>query len=447
MDAVSVHRLPTTVTVSERLDRRTFLSRSALVLVTPGLIVAGGCRDEVARPLTPIFQNWIVTLHPEIERSVDEDFRSTTGLAPVIAPAGGVDVGDILREAERETSSWDVYIGMTPWVEMARLVDKGAIEPWDAFLPADVARDILPGPRAEGTSHSRLYSWPFLVDVVVQGWNGELVERAGLDPTRRPATWDEYLAAARTVVRSGVAPFGCTFDPRGWRSLAPIAYSLGNGLTTSDGLFDFVHPASVEALELMRRMTELANPDVLEPEAVLASISPDEAAFAAQTVAYYVKYSNAHVRFASAWPDPARLEVAALPASGGSVYWTTGIVLLRHGRRKREAAAYAQALTYDERIWRRSLGTGRDAAGQLPAFRTLPGWSSPAQPWLAPWVSEVAAAMRTARPIHPHALGEEQFKVARPYWEDYLRGNTSSPRRALVGAMAAVRVRAKELSG
>ena len=368
----------------------------------------------------------------------------------MVAPSGGVDIADFVREAKSQTSSWDIYVGMTPFVEMARLVDGRAIEPWDDYISPDVLRDVVPQIREEATLAGRLYSWPFLLDVIVQGMNTELVERAGLDPARPPATWDEYIASARTIVETGVAPFGCTFDPRGWRSLVPIAHSIAADPYTDDGLFDFTHPAAVEALEILRRMTELSHPNVLEPEAVLASVNPDEAAFAAQTVAYAIKYQNAHVRFASGWPDPTRLRVAALPRNGGpggTVYWTTGIALLRYGKRKREAATYAEAMTHDERIWRRSLGSARDAAGQPAAFRSLPGWSSPSPAWLASWVSDVNAAFRTATAIRPHVLGERQFTVSRPYWEEYLRGTEPSARKALARAMAAVRKEAASVNG
>ena len=72
---------------------------------------------------------------------------------------------------------------------------------------------------------------------------------------------------------------------------------------------------------------------------------------------------------------------------------------------------------------------------------------SPAPTWLAPWVGDVAAALRTATPIRPHPLGAEQFNVARPYWEEYLRGAEPSPRRALARAMTAVRARARRVNG
>ena len=74
----------------------------------------------------------MINLHPDIQREVNEDFRATAALAPVVAPPGGVDVADFIQEAKLHTSSWDMYVGMTPWVEMARLVDKRVIQPWDS---------------------------------------------------------------------------------------------------------------------------------------------------------------------------------------------------------------------------------------------------------------------------------------------------------------------------
>jgi ABC-type glycerol-3-phosphate transport system substrate-binding protein len=371
---------------------------------------------------------------------VNEDFATKHALQGTVS---SVDP-HFLLEAKAGTSTWDAYLGITPWVDMERLERWGAIEPWDEYVSPKVLAGVLPQIRAESSLKGHVYSWPFLLDVTVQGWNGELVERAGLDPEHAPRTWDQYIANARTIKETGVAPYGCTFDPSAARSLVPIAHSFASDLYTEDGLFNFMHPATVEALEVMKRMRELSHPDVLDPDAALASVSPDEAAFAAQTVAYYVKYQNAHVRFANAWFDPARLHLAALPANGGpggTIFWTTGLALMRHGKHKREAGAYVKELTRDnERIWRRSLGTDRNAAGQLPAFDSLWPWSDePKPPWSSRWVTDVRSAFQTASAIRPHPLGLTQFKVSQSKWEAYLRGSERNARLALKGAMDAAR--------
>jgi ABC-type glycerol-3-phosphate transport system substrate-binding protein len=336
---------------------------------------------------------------------------------------------------------------MTPFDDMVRLIEAEAIEPWSKHVPHDVVADIHPAVRGENTFGGQLYGWPFLVDITVQGWNSELVERAGLDPGRPPSTWDEYIDNARTVVRLGAAPYGCTFDAHSWRSLVPIAYTFSTDVYTDDGLFDYTHEAVVHALEVLRRMFELANPDVLDPHVTAgAGLTTDEGAFAAQLAAYYVKFGNAHIRAANTWPDPSRLALAALPlapgGSGATVFWTTAIALARYGNgsSKEMAAEYAKALTYDETVWRESIGSGRQSSGQLPAVRSLwRHWRTEQPPWVPDWASQTFEQLRHAAPIRPHRLGSHQFTVGQPYIERYLTREETNPRRALRAAQTAVR--------
>jgi multiple sugar transport system substrate-binding protein len=100
----------------------------------------------------------------------------------------------------------------------------------------------------------------------------------------------------------------------------------------------YTSDAAVEALEIMKRMMPLANPDVLSEG------STDEQAFAAEHAAYYVKYQNAHLRMAAAWPDPSQIQIAALPVQvggiGGTVFWSTGAGLFTFGSNKERMAEY-----------------------------------------------------------------------------------------------------------
>ena len=245
---------------------------------SPGAMLAAGCRLEGAKPLSPIFQNWIVTLHPEIEHGVNVDFARDRALAPVIAPPGGVDMADFLQEAKIRTSTWDVYVGMTPWVEMARLVDKRSIQPWDAYIEPDVIGDIVPRVRAEGTMDGRLYSWPFLLDVDVQGWNGELVERAGLEPdavSRELGRVHRQRPSGGEVRRGSVsdAPSILAAGGRSFRS--PTA--SGRRARTRRRALRLPPSRDRGGARDHAAHGRAVDPDVLEPEAVLASVSPDEA--------------------------------------------------------------------------------------------------------------------------------------------------------------------------
>ena len=109
------------------------------------------------RPLTPTFYQWIQDLHPGIP-AVNAKFP---GLNYQIAPVEGFGIERFVAEAKNKQSTWDVYVGQTPFVEMSAFIKAGVIEPWDNYIPKEVIDDIIPSIRAECTVDGKLYSWPF----------------------------------------------------------------------------------------------------------------------------------------------------------------------------------------------------------------------------------------------------------------------------------------------
>ena len=286
-----------------------------------------GIRPALAqdRPLTPTFYQWIEDLHPAIPQ-VNAKFP---GINYQIAPVEGFGIERFVAEAKNEESTWDVYVGQTPFVEMSAMIEADVIEPWDNYIPKDVLDDIIPSIREENTIDGKLYGWPFLLDVIGTGWHSGLTTKAGL-PDAAPATWDDYLANAKAIVDSGAAPFGATFDSHGWRSLAPFTHSMSTNVYTSEGLFDFTSEPAIEALKLMKKIMAVSHPDILLEGASDGGVNgtPDEVAFAAQHVAYYTKYFNSPLRLATYWDDPKLLHLGPLPkfanGEGSTVFWTTG---------------------------------------------------------------------------------------------------------------------------
>ena len=67
------------------------------------------------RGLTPTFYQWIIDLHP----GVPDVNKTFPGLNFQIAPVAGFDVARFVAEGKNKQSTWDVYVGMTPFVEMA----------------------------------------------------------------------------------------------------------------------------------------------------------------------------------------------------------------------------------------------------------------------------------------------------------------------------------------
>ena len=332
---------------------------------------------------------------------------------------------------------------------MAGMIEAGAIEPWDPYMPADVKADIFPAVLDEGTVNGQLYGWPFLLDIIVQAWNGRLVEEAGLDPERRPHHLGRvHRECPHKVKDSGVAPFGGTFDRGGWRSLAPVTHSISLDVYTEDGFFDFTNDAVVEALEILKRIKELANPDIM------TSGSPTAARTAPATrapgppsrSAYYVKYQNAPLRFSGNWEDPTRVHArrAAEDADGvgGTVFWTTGAALLKYGLNKQQAAEYMQALTYDERVWRGSIEgvDGEAPVGQVPVYQSIwTKYDTEKPEWVAPWAFLVRDQLAKSAGIHVNKYGFTQFfSIGDQHWHQYLTGEESDPRKALQDARDAV---------
>jgi multiple sugar transport system substrate-binding protein len=395
-----------------------------------------------ARALTPTFYQWIYGLHPDIPKGINKDFAKKTPLDAKIAPVQGFGIDRFVAEAKEKKSTWDVYVGMTPFVEMAALIEAGVIEPWDKYISKSVVADLIPSIHQEAMFEGKMWAFPAFLDIIIQSWNGDLVEKAGLDPEKAPKTWDEFIANAKQVVSSKAAPFGAVFDAHGWRSLAPITHTFSTNVYTPDGLFDFTNDATVNALEVMKQMKELAPNNILEPGKVDGGVNqtPDEEVFAARQAAYYVKYQNAPTRFAGTWPDPSKLRIAGMPkqpgGAGGTVFWNTGAALFKYGENKPQAADYMRFLTYDPRIWRHALGKDvRGASGQLAPYKSMwAKWEKSPPEWMADWAFTVHKQLASSKAIHTNKFGLTQFFIGQPGWERYLKGEEASPRKALVKA-------------
>lgn len=394
------------------------------------------------RPLTPTFYDWIKNLHPSIPQ-VNARFP---GLNFQIAPVQGFGIERFVAEAKNSDSTWDVYVGQTPFVEMTSLIEADVIEPWDDYIPKDALDDLIPAIRDECTVNGKLYSWPFLLDVIGMGWHSGVTNKAGL-PDAPPETWANYLESAKQVIDSGAAPFGATFDAHGWRSVAPMTHSRSSDVYTSEGLFDFTSDAAIEALMLMKDIMAVSHPDILLEGTSDAGVNgtPDEVAFAAQRVGYYVKYFNAPLRMAQYWDDPKQLHMGPLPkfsgGEGSTVFWTTGCALFKHGRNKEKAAEYIKELTYDRQIWQDSIaGTSTGHPGQLPPYKSIYAeWEANRPDWMLDFVGLVRGQLDQARAIDNHLFGLQQFVIGKPVWEKYLTGEESDPKVAMQNVVDAVK--------
>jgi multiple sugar transport system substrate-binding protein len=436
------------------IDRRSLVRRAAALGLTAPVIAAlanGTARSVLAADpnlLEVTSYDWQLANHPGMT-DFNNDFNANYPVKADIAPSANFSADVFLSEAADKKSSWDLYTGVTPFLEMISLVESDVIEAWDSYLPEGMLDDLFPPIREEGSYKGSFYVWPWLLDIIVQGWNAELVTKAGLDPEAAPATWDEYLANAKKIMDSGAAPFGCTFDFHPWRSLIPITHSISLDVYDKEtGLFQWNSDQAVAALEIMKQMMPLANPDVLNPGSTDGGVNqtPDEQAFASKAVAYYIKYENAHLRFASTWEDPSQIRLAALPktedGAGGTVFWTTGAVLLKYGENKEQAAQYMDGLTHDQRIWKNSIVGNlpeSPAVGQLPVYQSIwKDYEANRPDWMPDWAFAVKDGLGSAQAITPTILSIQQFDIAAPFYVAYLRGEANDAKGQLTQAMDAV---------
>jgi multiple sugar transport system substrate-binding protein len=401
------------------------------------------------RPLTPTFYDWIVNLHPSLP-TVNDAFKQTTPLNFQIAPVQGFGIDRFVAEARDKNSTWDVYVGMTPFVEMSALIQADVIEPWDNYIPREIVNDIIPSIRDECTVNGKLYSWPFLLDIITMGWNKGQSDAAGI--TAMPNTWDDLFAASQQIIDKKVAPYGVVFDAHGWRSLAPIAHSISTKVYTSDGFFDFNSAPALESLEIMKKLKALSAPNVLNTGTTDAGVNntPDEDAFAAQQATYFVKYQNAPLRFAATWPDPSKLSLGPLPKSAGgegaTVFWTTGACLFKYGQNKEKAAEYMKALTFNDNIWKDSIaGSPTAHPGQIPPYQSFyDRWNKDKPTWWQDWVPLILDQLKVAKAIPNQKFGLTQFQIGQPFWEKYLKGEEADPKKAMQATWDAVQAEAKK---
>ena len=442
-----------------KINRRELMIRGAALGMSATVLAAlsqetvrGALAAEEGKP-SATFYDWMLNLHPNIY-----DVGEEAGVNVEVAPTENFGSERFIAEALEQKSTWDVYGGVTPFLEMQGLVETETIEPWDPYVTDELKNDFYPATLAEGTYNGSFYVWPLLLDICVQGWNSEIVAKAGLDPALAPKTWDEFIANSDTVVKSGAAPYGCTWDNRDWRSLIPVTHSFSLDVYSPDGLFLYNSDAAVSAIEVLKRTMELTSADVLAAAGVDNTVLVDEAAFASQQAAYYFKYQNAHLRNAAQWQDPSKLMLSKLPApeggAGGSVFWNTGAVLFKYGFNKPKAVEFLTAVSKDQRIWQNTVVGSPDEgtlpAGQLPVLQSVwAGWEASTPDWLAAntWAYAIRDSLATAAAIQPSVLTIKQFDIARPIWHTYLSGEEADAKTALTKAYDAVRAEFKNQTG
>jgi len=148
--------------------------------------------------------------------------------------------------------------------DMYQLIDDEMIVPFDdlvetedeeAWLDSFYEGFLMNSQDAEG----RTWGIPFQRSTIVQYWNKDAFEAAGLDPDTPPETWDEMVEMGQQVQDEADIPWGVQIPASGFPYWMFQALAIQNGVEigSDDGAHvDFDQPETVEALEFWIDMVE-----------------------------------------------------------------------------------------------------------------------------------------------------------------------------------------------
>jgi multiple sugar transport system substrate-binding protein len=182
----------------------------------------------------------------------------------------------------------------------AQYAGAGAVVPLDRWvadpevgLSEEAQADFFPAVLSSnyyGDYDGQLLSFPFAKSVLMLYANHRVLRAAGIDGP--PATWDAFLAQARTIKeKTGKPAYAISVD---CSTISGMIFSMGGELLV-DGRFQYDQPASIRAFTLL---------ETLVKEGLAYQIQPrtfdDEVAFARDDVAFTIRTSAGSANMAVA---------------------------------------------------------------------------------------------------------------------------------------------------
>jgi multiple sugar transport system substrate-binding protein len=109
---------------------------------------------------------------------------------------------------------------------------------WAKGLP--YFNSLSPSHVKLGTYQDKIYGLPLSVETSVFAWNKDLYKKAGLDPEKAPATWEEIEANAEKIRKLGDDTYGFYFSGGGCGgcmifTFTPLVWGAGADILSEDG--------------------------------------------------------------------------------------------------------------------------------------------------------------------------------------------------------------------
>ncbi|MBX4959862.1 sugar ABC transporter substrate-binding protein [Rhizobium lentis] len=131
---------------------------------------------------------------------------------------------------------------------------------WAKSLP--YFNSLSPSHVRLGTYQDRVYGLPLSVETSVFAWNKDLYKKAGLDPEKAPASWDEITANAEKIRALGDDTYGFYFSGGGCGgcmifTFTPLVWGAGADILSTDSKAATLDtPEMRKAVDIYRNMVK-----------------------------------------------------------------------------------------------------------------------------------------------------------------------------------------------
>ncbi|CDN50914.1 ABC transporter substrate-binding protein [Neorhizobium galegae] len=131
---------------------------------------------------------------------------------------------------------------------------------WAKSLP--YFNSLSPSHVKLGTYQDKIYGLPLSVETSVFAWNKDLYKKAGLDPEKAPASWDEITANAEKIRALGDDTYGFYFSGGGCGgcmifTFTPLVWGSGADILSADSKAATLDtPQMRQAIDIYRNMVK-----------------------------------------------------------------------------------------------------------------------------------------------------------------------------------------------
>ncbi len=285
---------------------------------------------------------------------------------------------------------------------VAQFEAAGALAPLDDYFAAygkehgyDVAADVWPGDKGYYNLDGKWWASPVIVETRALYYRTDLMEKAGLDPTKPPQTWDELIDAAAKI-KEATGTYGwaapMSLDYFTIQNFMSTYLSYGARMLNDEGKCGFDTPEFRQALETF---TSAYSKGVTHPDAPSMPGTAFRRGFLDGNFAMIIDSPNIAKDIENekpAWADSVKIAMVPEGPKGRAGFlggWP--LILWNQSEVKDAAAKWIMYATRPEGALRQIT----EVSGAIPGSIKLAAEA----PWNAP----------------PYALFVEQLQEARPY--------------------------------